>query len=218
MVWVFSNTTGLISICTTTALTTETLNVANISACGAFNARLVTGFVRFITSSAPSVPLAETPPAEAVIVDVQVRRTAPSALTRGCAVELAPGANPAYAVYFCAVPVDISPAVSPWSGRVFIASVGGLTPTTTGTGLADRRICRYTDSRFANNNALTDNEGMRNQDHPLDYLNVTEALTNQNYLVIAAGNGITAHACPADDPTTPVTAAIVTTFSHPSPP
>ncbi len=213
--WVFSHTTGLISTCTTTASSTEALTLDNISACSAFNARLVTGYVRFVTSTSPTALLAESPLPDAVPVDVKVRRTDPTpASTTDCFVDL----NPAYAVYFCAVPVVISPSVSPWSGRVYVAIVGGLPPNPTSILGADRRICRYTDSRFANNNALTANPGMRNQDHPLDYLNVTEALTNQNFLVIAAGDGSTAHACPADDPTTPLTAAIVTTFSHPSPP
>jgi type II secretory pathway pseudopilin PulG len=215
--WVFSHSTGLISTCTTTALGTEALSLDNISACGAFNARLVTGYVSFVTSTAPTVQLAASPPNEAVAIDVRVKQTAPSTLTTACSAELAPGSSLAYAVYFCAVPVEISPSVSPWSGRVYIATVNGIVPSTSSVLPADRRVCRYTDSRFPNNNALTANPGMRNQDHPLDYLNVTEALTNQNFLIIAAGDGIAAYTCPADDPLAPVTAAVVTTFIHPSP-
>jgi hypothetical protein len=44
---------------------------------------------------------------------------------------------------------------------------------------------------------------LRNADHPLDYDKVTSALTNQNFLVIRAGDGTNAFECPGDDTGTP---------------
>ena len=45
---------------------------------------------------------------------------------------------------------------------------------------------------------------MANVDHPYDYVDVTGPLTNQNFLVIRAGDGSAAFSCPGDDATTPL--------------
>ncbi|MBK7062116.1 MAG: hypothetical protein IPH51_17035 [Rubrivivax sp.] len=45
---------------------------------------------------------------------------------------------------------------------------------------------------------------MSNAEHPLDYLDLTQSLANQNFLVIPAGDGTTAFTCPADDTATPL--------------
>jgi hypothetical protein len=45
---------------------------------------------------------------------------------------------------------------------------------------------------------------MTNVDHPLDYLNLTESLINQNFLIIRAGDGTTPFDCPADDGGSPL--------------
>jgi hypothetical protein len=44
---------------------------------------------------------------------------------------------------------------------------------------------------------------MRNADHPLNYDQVAGALTNQNFLVIRAGNDADPFECPGDDTGTP---------------
>jgi hypothetical protein len=59
-----------------------------------------------------------------------------------------------------------------------------------------RRICRYT-TQLAH---LTVPTEMTNEGHPLDYVDVREALVNQNFLVIRAGNDANpAFDCPNDD-------------------
>ncbi|MBK9362618.1 MAG: hypothetical protein IPM99_16590 [Rubrivivax sp.] len=45
---------------------------------------------------------------------------------------------------------------------------------------------------------------MTNVEHPLNYLDLTESLINQNFLVIRAGDGATPFDCPADDAATPL--------------
>ena len=44
---------------------------------------------------------------------------------------------------------------------------------------------------------------IKNSDHPLDYLDVDESLVSQNFLIIKAGDGLTAYSCPDDNPATP---------------
>ena len=50
------------------------------------------------------------------------------------------------------------------------------------------RICRYTPER---SQAAVAPPAFRNVDHPLDYVNVNEALLQQNFIVIRAGDGST---------------------------
>jgi hypothetical protein len=77
------------------------------------------------------------------------------------------------------------------------------------------RICRYTP-------ATSDAQVIPNQWHPRNYTNVTmlEQLTNQNFLVIRAGNGSTAFTCPTDVPADPAAGDFVNsnTLPHQPPP
>ena len=207
--WIFNNGTGFITaICTG----------VDPASCTPVTARLLSGLIRFATGADQPTPgQAEVPPSEAEQVSVSVSQTLP---TPAATVECYESLSGAYVAYFCALPVtsDSNPR---WSGR---SIVGGIDLA---TGLADAgadrfRVCRYTPVRSCHPavgstiwgqpnttssctepNPQTDPPTparlMRNDDHPLDYLNVTSGLTNQNFLVIRAGDGTAAFTCPADD-------------------
>ena len=225
VVWVFDNTTGLITICSTTAATTSALALGNISGCTDGRAQLLSGFVRFALpnlSGSPPVPRqpeaadAELPTSEAQLVGVQVVQTAPSSRTVECYEEL--GAM--FVSYFCAVPVNTSSPPLAWSGR---AIVDGLPPAAdlTDFSASRYRVCRYTPVRdcqpavgsfvwgapgatLACTGAdPTPKRRLANIDHPYTYTNVATPLTNQNFLVIRAGNGTLPFDCPGDDTGTP---------------
>lgn len=192
VVWVFDNLTGdILSICTLTPGT-----------CTDTHALLLAGFIRFATGDPPAQPTgadAEVPPSPAFPVTVQVDATAPVATTVPCYTDT----TPSYVAYYCAMPVPVDPP-SQWSGR---ARLEGFTIATTlaDASLSAYRVCRYTPVQ-----SHTPPGG--NAAHPLDYVDVTTPLTNQNYLVIRAGNGSTAFDCPADDTSTPLVNG--TTWRH----
>ncbi len=181
--WIFDNRTGVItSLCSSPGV------------CIATRSYLLRGYVNFATTlTAPSPADAEIPPSSALAVSVQVVQTAPTASTVTCYTQ----ATASHVAYFCAVPVtDADPR---WSGRsqvtglALAASVADADPAL----VPLFRVCRYTPVR--------DHVAPGgNDDHPLDYVDVPGALTNQNFLVIRAGDGTTAFDCPADDATTPL--------------
>jgi Tfp pilus assembly protein PilV len=211
--WVFNNVTGFIErVCTGPSL----------ASCTPLDARLLSGFVQFATTTPlsdtlPPVPLpptatdAELPPGTAVPVDVEVA-TAVSGRV-GC-FEWPVAGSIAYA---CAVPVDDRRV---WSGRSeVVGSPVASLPLAASRADADAgkyRVCRYTPARYCHpavgsllwgaagetascTGALpTPSRAMRNADHPLDYVGVDTSLLNQNFLVIRAGDGATAFDCPAD--------------------
>lgn len=181
--WVFDNRSGVItSLCSSPGV------------CVATRSYLLRGYVNFATTATAPTPVdAETPPSGAIAVGVQVAQTAPSASTVPCYTQ----ATLSYVAYVCAVPVtDAEPR---WSGR---SRVTGLALA---ASVADAdsalvplyRVCRYTPVRDH-----TPPGG--NEDHPLDYADVSGALTNQNFLVIRAGDGTAAFDCPGDDIGTPL--------------
>lgn len=228
--WVFDNLTGYI---------TQVCSAATAESCIGVDARLLAGYVRFATSVAPTVPpdavppatvaydaaAAEAPPGDAVPVDVAMGSVA--------CYEEAPDATGAVA-YFCAVPVNDE---RKWSGRAAVAGrTDGSLPLIDSRSDADAakyQVCRYTPVRgcqpavgstiwgapgataSCTGTAPTPQRRMRNADHPLDYLDVTESLVNQNFLVIRAGDGSTAYDCPPDDATTPY--ANTNTWHHQPP-
>ena len=194
--WLFDNTTGVITtICTAP------------DACTATTALLLAGYVRFATNGAqPTGAESESPPSPSLPVGVVVDRTYPAVLTVACFARQQPGD----VRYFCAVPVTGGVDEPPrWAGR---SRVTGLELA---SGLDDAsaerlRVCRYTPYR--DHRAVgSGTPPMRNVDHPLDYggsqpaepaNGVTTPLTNQNFLVIRAGDGTQAFTCPDDDPVT----------------
>jgi len=201
--WVFNNATGLITVCTTNALTTAALAQENITNCNAGNAQLLSGYISFATGpSAPTAADAEVPPSAALPVTIQVLRTLPAALAVSCFTEQ----FPLYVSYYCAVPVGI--ALS-WSGRSVVGGLAGLTDDPVNADAANRRVCRYT--RYQDNRTVASGT-ITNAEHPLDYAGVNGPLANQNFLIIRAGDNASAFACPADNPATLMD---TTTWRHP---
>lgn len=215
--WVFDNITGYI----TKGCNLPLIPPADCS--GAFNARLLAGYVAFATAGIqPSSPEAETPPSAAQAVGVQVLQTAPSAGAVTCYTQQ----EPLFVAYFCAVPVD-AVAGNRWSGRAEVVTTAVLAasapPASSPLDVAAtrQRVCRYTpvrgchpavgDTIWGSNGATAScsaasapSRPMTNVEHPLNYLDLTESLINQNFLVIRAGDDATPFDCPADDAATPL--------------
>ena len=191
--WTFNNVTGFIT------------QICIGAICVDYNAVLLSGFVNFATgASAPTVADAETPPSNILqngagaTVSVSVTLTAPVAGSLGC-YHLVGVSNVAY---FCAIPVD---APSPyWSGRANVNLPAGFTMAGSIDDDHDNRfrVCRYTvaAARVLPHPAVPP---LRNEDHPLNYVFVRGPLTNQNFLVIRAGDDHDPFECPADDPSSP---------------
>jgi Tfp pilus assembly protein PilV len=188
--WIFDNQTALITkICT------------SVSDCSAANSQLLAGYVRFaLGSHQPQPAAAESPPTPDTMpfsVGVIVATTSPAVRTINCFTD---ATMPGFVAYFCSVPVTAS--ISKWSGRSKV-TLNGYTSggSLFASNITDDnehlyRVCRYTSTRTQ---AAISNEG-----HPLDYVDVTGTMINQNFLVIRAGDDHTAFDCPDDDPATPV--------------
>lgn len=206
--WVFNNATGFIEKSCTGPTT-----------CTAVYLRLLAGFVNYATGPAQQLPAdAENPPSAAFALDVAIDATDPALLTVACFKDL----QPHYIAYFCAVPVDPL-AGSKWSGRSYLTGGTLSVATSAADASASRhRVCRYTPVRGCHpavgsviwgapgstasctGASPTPSRKMSNAEHPLDYLDLTQSLANQNFLVIRAGDGTTAFTCPADDTATPL--------------
>lgn len=172
--WLFNNQTGYIT------------RICNPGCTDALRLPL-SGYVRFATDSEPTPPLAESPNSAAVGVTLRVTQTVPASADVDCFSQLAAS----YVAYFCALPVTTAP--NRWSGRANLVDGIGITLATSAGDATNsrRRVCRYTTQP-------TDTPGGGNAAHPLDYVNVTAPLANQNFLVIKAGEGGTLYLCPTD--------------------
>jgi Tfp pilus assembly protein PilV len=182
--WTFDNLSGYIT------------NTCLSDACTPINARLLSGFVRFATVdwAPPDASDAEFPPGFVRLVDVVVDQTKP--VGRVGRLPCYEKLESAYVAYYCAVPIDTAPS---WSGRSRVL-VSPLATSVTDNDASRFRVCRYTPYR--GRHPVVPGE-MTNEEHPLDYVNVTRSLMNQNFLVIRAGNGFgAAFVCPPDDPAT----------------
>lgn len=181
--WVFNNVTGFIT------------QVCVGGVCTDINARLLAGYVRFATDGTPPTgDDAEVPPSVKPVtplIDVIVSQTAPIVATVACYEDQS---YPAWVPYYCAVPLGLNAA---WSGRSLVQNLS-LASTVADADSALYRVCRYTRVR---SQAAVSPPTLRNVDHPLDYVNVGEALLQQNFLVIRAGDGTTAFDCPDDTDT-----------------
>jgi len=192
--WIFNNITGLITVCTTTAVTTgdliyddDTATTDNVT-CGTSKAILLSGFVRYaVTTIAPTAADAKnpatTPPNPAPLPTVTFTNTPGGSVT--CARENGTSGSP-YTAYYCAVPVFVIPNVTPtWTGSLKFSGLPfpAAGPTNaTNDSPSNRRVCRYFE--LADDTATTTvNEGDG------IYSMVSEPQMNQNYLVIAAGDG-----------------------------
>lgn len=184
-VWIFNNITGLISLCTTTASSTNDLvfdndtNTTDNVTCGNEKAVLVSGFVRYSldTASAPNAAAAANPtskpsdyPASGNVVVVANYGSSQNVDCNASDVN----SGPAYFTeYYCAVPVTVIPNVTPaWSGSL------SFKPT----------------SAFANSDSITKMRACRYHS-AASYSVQSEPLANQNFLLIRAGNGSTSFSC-----------------------
>lgn len=179
--WVFNNVSGFITqICAATV-------------CTAYNARVLSGYVRFATDSVqPTGAVAESPTSLAMALDVKVVRTFPTAATIVCYEQLASQ----YVSYFCAVPVD-ELLGNIWSGQSLI-EMPAISSVKSDPVASNFKVCRYTPVQAHTLVSTT----FPNENHPLNYDSVSTALINQNFLVIRAGDGTASFACPADDSST----------------
>lgn len=198
--WTFVNATGQITrLCFPAGTCTSVLGW------------LLSGYISFATGAAPTEAEGESPvdpvdPSLTIGVSV-VTTTSPAPTTSPVCFSLGATFNVAY---YCFVPVNTSPTV--WSGRSELSLVNTISGTTRlSTTLADNapaylKVCRYTPEA---SHILTTGG---NQAHPLDYTNVNSSLSNQNFLVISAGNGGSSFSCPGDDTSTPLINS--NTFAH----
>jgi len=186
--WVFSNDTARIT-------------VAGSRGQGV----LISGYVRFATGlTQPTSAESETPSGAPVGFGMQVNLTSPvlssADLQPACYVDTSyPGGA---APYYCVVPITTTARghFSPfsWSGRTVLTGLNLATSASDYSG-SHYRVCRYTPD------PTTDTPTEGNVAHPLDYVTVTGALTNQNFLIIRAGdNSASAFTCPTDDTSTPL--------------
>lgn len=179
--WTFNNVTGEITrICDPTCVDVRRF--------------LLSGFVRFATVAAPTPADAEFPPGNAFAARIEVLLNNPSAGTVVSCTNSLPNAGTVS--YFCAVPVT---TVQPfrWSGRSRVAdsSIPGgsaLSVNLGDTATNNFKVCRYTTESASRPPPIP------NREHPLDYVDVNGPLTNQNFLIIRAGDGSSPFVCPAD--------------------
>lgn len=186
--WIFSNTTGVIL---------KRCDVSDV--CLTDHALLLSGFVRFATGSTqPSSVDAELPSSTAISgVGMYVDQDEPISQNVSCFVDASTYLGAV--AYYCAVPItDIQPN---WAGRSLVTGLS-LASSDGDTDASEFRVCRYTRD-LAHTAVGSGTPPMTNRDHPRDYDKVDSALTNQNFLVIRAGDGTSAFTCPDDNTSTP---------------
>ena len=209
--WVFNNQSGLI---------TKRCTDITAESCVDFSARLLSGYVRFATftagGGAPAGIDSESPLGLWEPVAVEVEQTLPAAQagTVACFGEML--LSTAAEVYYCAVPVGVESA---WSGQARLVLPDAQAFDAEDAVSPDRRrVCRYTPVRdcqpavgsivwgapgstlSCSGASPTPSRLMLNADHPIDYVGAKASLTNQNFLVIRAGDGTNAYECPPDGP------------------
>ena len=185
LVWVFNNATGMItSMCN--------------PGCTPFNAWLLTGFIQFAVSGAPTALIAESPSDGAIpAVGVNVLQTVPILQTVLCRTSL----SSTFLTYYCAVQTF---GTNPWSGRSELTGIA-LATALTDVSASQYKVCRYTSVQSPTT------PGNNNAEHPLNYVSVGTPLTNQNFLVTLAGDGALPYSCPGDVPGNLVNS---TTYQH----
>jgi len=197
VIWFFDNTTGLV-----------VRNCVGGDVCFTAVSQPLTGFVRFSTFGNP-VGTGEVPPGAVptgLSLGVSLTLTAPS--TTRIPVCFTRYVDTTALSYACLVPAstdNLPLAVAPWSGRSEVSGLTGQLVAFPQTNSDKYRVCRYTAVR---SNAVAVPADLRNEDHPKSYVGVTGPLTNQNFLVIKAGNGDgstgAAYDCPDSASTTTV--------------
>lgn len=171
---IFDNISGtVIARCTgiNPATSTRDLTLADLTACGAINAQLLSGSVRFSQASPPDAARGNEAPLAlsiALALTGGTYATAPECSSEAVQTE----AGDRYVAYHCVV----QPLASGrWSGRSTVVPSGWAL----GTTAEARQVCRYS--------ADLDGSGAidRNEEHPAAYSAVDHSLSNQNFLVIA---------------------------------
>jgi Tfp pilus assembly protein PilV len=234
VVWVFDNLTGVIvGVCNTVTTGQDQLTGADVSACSNnSNGLPLSGFVRFATDLVPPTRVeAESPPSTArnLAVLLTLSSTGHASPEHICYAS-APTTTPTVqrsVRYFCAIFFNTG-VVPVWSGISTLTPLAFLNPSgdvawelavdANDASSSRYRVCRYTP-------ALNDSEPIPNQLHPRIYTNVTavEQLTNQNFLVIRAGNDPgdgtgSAFTCPTDVPADPAAGDFVNSNTLPHQP
>lgn len=186
--WIFNNATGVI---TQRCLADDT--------CDNGKALLLAGFVRFATGNTqPSSVDAELPSSPVITgVGVEVVQTSPESQTVGCFEDASSFAGAV--AYYCAVP--ITDDTQNWTGRSRVSGLD-LAGSDSDDDDDEFRVCRYTRD-LAHTAVGSGSPPMTNKDHPRTYVAVDAALTNQNFLVIRAGDDSDAFTCPDDNSSTP---------------
>lgn len=210
--WVFDNTTALLKSCTveagktTASLVASDLGESCLSA--RYDRQLLSGYVRFAASPV-SLEQALRPTGQPLNLDMVLTLTSsghngdPACFDDAPTEQGEPALMSGVAVaYYCAIPRN---EAGTWAGRSRIRPRGWLTPETSAwtigsiSGTDVHQVCRYT---TMGTDGFVTNDGKTNRDHPLDYVATSpravanQALTHQNFLVIAAGSS-----CPAHTPT-----------------
>jgi Tfp pilus assembly protein PilV len=209
--WVFDNLSGMIvGVCTNVATAQDALTAGDVSSCSdnALGYPL-SGFVRFATGSTqPTAADAENPTGTGLALNVELvdlTSTGNPDPTFACyarAPQTAIGGGD-YVRYFCAVFFPVGTQEPTWSGTSQLVPAGG-TPWVIADDAADAAIDRYKVCRYTP--ATSDSDDIPNGLHPRRYVDVGEKvdgaitlpLTNQNFLVIRAGDGTTPFQCPTD--------------------
>jgi Prokaryotic N-terminal methylation motif len=173
--WVFDNTTGELSICSTTGLTTSAIPTSGVSSCNDGRALLVSGTVRFATDGDPAAsPTSVADP------------TGPAFPTFSLRIEQTTGLNPNTSVtcfqqplvdsqvlYECAV--AITDESDFWGGYFAFGSMN-IASSVSSMSSTDFKVCRY----HAN----------------ATYADVRTAQLSQNFVIIKAGNDAQSYQCP----------------------
>jgi hypothetical protein len=224
----------IVGVCNTVTTVQDELTGADVSSCSNnSNGLPLSGFVRFATGTTqPTAADSEFPTSRARNLAVELAFDStdhPSPAGHVC-YSNAPTAESTtrFSVrYYCAIFFNLG-AVPLWSGTSTLTPLAFLDPAddvawVLADDAADARDSRYRVCRYTP--ATSDAQDIPNQWHPRTYTHVTavEQLTNQNFLVIRAGNDPgdgsgTAFTCPTDVPANPAVGDFVNSNTLPHQP
>lgn len=228
--FVFDNATGMIvGVCNAILVDQEQLTSETVDACKNNTRGLpLSGFVRFATDPVqPTAADAQNPPSTALNLDVVLSLTSVGhpAPAYDCFVDAPASELTTRTVvpYFCAIFFRAG-VVPRWSGTSRLTPRAFLEhpdePWLRAVNAADARLTRYRICRYTP--AANDAQVIPNQWHPKNYSNVdaSQPLSNQNFLVIRAGDGTVPFICPTDVPANPDAGDFVNsnTLTHQPPP
>jgi len=217
VVWVFDNSTGVItSVCSGVLTEQSALTEDDLANCSTdVHALLLAGFIRFATGTQqPTAADAENPAGQALNLELNLTlsSTGHPYPYRQC-FAAAPVSQSLASLftdvpYFCIVYVN---EAGQWSGRSTVVPLAFLespeAPWLIAENAADASVDRYRVCRYTP--ASSDSVKVPNRDHPRNYIGVNTPLWNQNFLVIRAGDGTQAFTCPVDSPINPAAGDLV---------